>query len=1049
MIAILWNIKKAINSRKFRYNSGLMPTILSSHTTVRPMHVTMKGSYEIIEQGGERTLNNDTIEVRLGSERELVIRTGTSARTSTSTRTSIAKKRATSASINDFKEASPSSSNVFVKPNLPILNDHESVRTVSREGLIPLRHPAPDLQSLQGAYSGNVERLEQTAERLSLSSNIGEELRKLQVEQRLSGSRRTSTDFSMHRYWPTSQVMSPHLSTSSNSNSLLARSTIARSGDLSSPAYLASPRELASSPLWDPRPSKAQSQTGGDHCARLSPNGLHVPPDASLISIRSGPSVDRSVEVTKTVAHRVAKSPSVHGEQRRDVQQLMNDQDGLESSSASNMERPSSATIMSIYNANCLFANFDGVHIVPEPYDISTDVHTKINKFDSAMRKGTSKVLPSGPPSSARLGSFSEKEKIVYYPAPVPMMLNLPKKLSRDPPASAQDHQSRLLGGTTNKFTMAIPETPQIYDVGLNPGSLVPSGGLRIQQSMAQCPSHLRASLFFKHIKVQQDVQMKGGSAVATLDSILDASTSAPVSAFLDHPIAGYVGAEVYGSYSTRRSVVGIPLARQEPKNCCSTQIFADHRPSSVAVLDDGKRRTSSMPFNTKPEVSSSSQHGDSLTVDGNIGAGPGGDDMRSPLDMVERSDDRGVFNVLGINGDDPRLADEMYTRLPTTLLAELHLRKHEQKLRNRTATTDYPNGMRSTLLELDAVAQVQRNTRKQKHITLAWENLNAGHSGMENGDNEDTPLAILYPDRKLAQSLEIFNKDRPSGLIAMQAAENNEPLSQRRARLRGESSTPRSVSSESQSASHALRVAALTDLQAEDNTDEGDETLAERLQRLQESKITSDLGIVGGDFEDEVMNQLGRLLESHQPARVADHKTPNAAETLGQRRIRLQKKEASERNDEAAQYLLAKQYSMADISQARSVGSLSTIFPTLAPAIKRNTETQYPDLIHCMSRHTSNILYPNQNISMVAGFCSLGESNSKTLTAETLGVTSFGVARPNDHPLTSNGNLVPATRYTGMGPDMHPMMLSIGPQEFSSGSRQRDMINRWRRDVM
>ena len=44
----------------------------------------------------------------------------------------------------------------------------------------PLRHPTPDLQSLQGAYIRNIVNLERSAEELSAGgSDIGEEIRKM------------------------------------------------------------------------------------------------------------------------------------------------------------------------------------------------------------------------------------------------------------------------------------------------------------------------------------------------------------------------------------------------------------------------------------------------------------------------------------------------------------------------------------------------------------------------------------------------------------------------------------------------------------------------------------------------------------------------------------------------------------------------------------------------------------------------------------------------------------------------------------------------------
>lgn len=44
----------------------------------------------------------------------------------------------------------------------------------------PLRHPTPDLQSLQGGYIRNIQKLERSAEEMSAGgSDIGEEIRKM------------------------------------------------------------------------------------------------------------------------------------------------------------------------------------------------------------------------------------------------------------------------------------------------------------------------------------------------------------------------------------------------------------------------------------------------------------------------------------------------------------------------------------------------------------------------------------------------------------------------------------------------------------------------------------------------------------------------------------------------------------------------------------------------------------------------------------------------------------------------------------------------------
>ena len=86
----------------------------------------------------------------------------------------------------------------------------------------------------------------------------------------------------------------------------------------------------------------------------------------------------------------------------------------------------------------------------------------------------------------------------------------------------------------------------------------------------------------------------------------------------------------------------------------------------------------------------------------------------------------------------------------PTTLLAELQLRKAQQKLRNRTAANAFPTGMHSTLLELDAVTQLQQKSRRQKHVALAWEDKEV--VDRDNYDDDDVPLGVLYPDKEISR---------------------------------------------------------------------------------------------------------------------------------------------------------------------------------------------------------------------------------------------------------------------------------------------------------
>lgn len=103
---------------------------------------------------------------------------------------------------------------------------------------VDLRHPTPDLQSLQGAYIGNIGRLEEHAERMSESgSDLGEEIRKLHTELKRSDSRRQSLEDGTRQF----TTRSRNVSTSSHANSIVDLNGNARWGGYSPGGYVTSP----------------------------------------------------------------------------------------------------------------------------------------------------------------------------------------------------------------------------------------------------------------------------------------------------------------------------------------------------------------------------------------------------------------------------------------------------------------------------------------------------------------------------------------------------------------------------------------------------------------------------------------------------------------------------------------------------------------------------------------------------------------------------------------------------------------------------------------
>jgi hypothetical protein len=242
----------------------------------------------------------------------------------------------------------------------------------------------------------------------------------------------------------------------------------------------------------------------------------------------------------------------------------------------------------------------------------------------------------------------------------------------------------------------------------------------------------------------------------------------------------------------------------------------------------------------------------------------------------------------------------------PSTLLAELQVRKAQQKKRNKTAATAFPQGMHSTLLELDAVEEINKRKRKHQRIALAWEDPHqrALEEDLDKGD-EDVPLAMLFPPKNGATARRVGDgKDweRPLGLMERRELEDNEPLSNRRNRLRGgRPPTPNKNVPEAQQTEEAQGQAEVED------EDEG-ETLAQRMRRMKTKDALdtalSDVAPKPGSrpvstFTEDVMGQFGdhddntadKTKLSPDPQNTAGASTtPDPDETLGQRRARLQR---------------------------------------------------------------------------------------------------------------------------------------------------------------
>lgn len=646
-------------------------------------------------------------------------------------------------------------------------------------------------------------------------------------------------------------------------------------------------------------------------------------------------------------------------------------------------DRPSTALSTDTYQqATNLFLDFDGVHCIPHRRDSSVSRQFSLNK----------------PPLASDAQHYEEPQagqNLVYYPAPIPKVLNLPQRLSKRPPVS--EHEKRR---TQLLTTMAADD--RAGEANEN----------RKSKRVSNIPPQLRASAFFDQPASSLNIQMKDQSAVVTLDSILDASAHAPVTAFTDHPIVGHLGAEVYGK--------------------------ASKKPSSKDLAEKNKKRRSKLrksmadPESTAPHGPSGQAHGDSdqdaaeatpLRNGGQEGEGPSasdGDEHESSHGSGEDDHDDEESN------EAPEEEPIPYGR-PTTLLAELERRKHEQKQRNRTAATAFPNGMHSTLLELDAVAQAQSNARRNKQVTLAWEAPPSQDPDAE--DDEDVPLGVLYAGKNPALA-----ERRPLGLLERRELEDNEPLSRRRARLRGEAPPDPMPMKRASTMMHPPAPGP-----ADSDSSDENETLAQRLRRLKAQNQSK--SVISTDFANEIMAELKNIgdpppeqQKDSQPEGPVDEEE----ETLGQRKKRLQAEAAKAQKVERGPDPTVRR-SMADILQAYPSANARQA-PVDNPRASRVSLHQppmhHPNRMSAMYSVPPNMTYPATGLpqypstgygampgyGMPPAYGNGFHSNSFVHSPSQMGMNGFGSGMPQ------------APGHSIQQPTIDP--------------KQREMIDRWRQSI-
>ncbi|KAI0879866.1 uncharacterized protein GGS22DRAFT_103590 [Annulohypoxylon maeteangense] len=1052
---------------------------------------------------------------------------------------------------------------IIVKPK-PI------IRTASTKS-VSLRHPTPDLNTRSTSYATNIAQLEATAEKLSITSSIEDAIRDLHEEQKRNDSRRSSILAASISSIPENNepVSFPVTKPLSTASSIFETNSAARYGGYSPAGFVMSPNpSLLSNP--------ARMRSGSGPLSRVEPDSSNVmsrhgPGKSSVRSAKSTskPTLTDIAEMEPTTltpaamdeADRLAEKPDVdetlHIPPMEDIDltpsaeqygtydywdQAVADaeaQNGNRQHGGNDRPPTPTGSTGTYEQAERAFADFDGAHcpsdvdaeeslFLPSFNGPSPDV-AFLRPFDLDPSRGDNDLgnvrpIISGPigPPTVRPKSYLDPETgntMLYYPARVPLMLNLPQKLSKKPKLESRearrsqvsdkpaevDRKSGVawlpeylpqpafeplgpkseslvptpLAGT-NAEPHARPVSDGEYELQVQPRpdqGLVEDAALKSRISMLDSekrkskipnldglPPQLRASAFFDLPSELPTIQLKDGSAMATLDSILDASAKAPVSAFTDHAFAGSLGSEVYGSDKKRKSHI---------KRASATDLLEPKKRSSFLHL----RKPSAL---SKP---SESQEERRNTIAGGIGTDETmrhGGDLDEAKHRLPGSLEAGATPkpTGGEEDEDQEESEEepLYNGPPTTLLAELQIRKQQQKLRTRPAATAYPNGMHSTLLEMDTVAQIEHNARKGKKVNLAWEDPNIGPADDE--DDEDTPLGLLVVAKGHGNSMvaAIAEINRPLGLMERRDMEDNEPLSRRRDRLQGREVGPMnrpSMMTLGQSLNNmngSLRAPSpqLLVHTPEDEDIEG-ETLGERMRRLkareQGDNPLPQARPVSSAFSAELLNQLGDAFKEDDGDKKAQDKRESQAkeeeETLGQRRRRLQA-EREDREHGAAGALLSggandaskltKRHSLADVLGTH--GSKIVLTDPRAEAERakqaeaaRYRQEQDQKLAVLRSQMPSNLSTPNLN--RPGGYMA-GRFNDGTGGGAGHLRTSTALGGYPNQDIGGNGGIMNGRMNSGMvgAPVTYAQANSpynVQPQ----APGHMDRVERWRQSVL
>ncbi|KAG6075082.1 hypothetical protein E4U15_005827 [Claviceps sp. LM218 group G6] len=935
----------------------------------------------------------------------------------------------------------------------------------------PMVHPHAHPRS--PSIAGSIAQLEATAERLSMTSSIDDAIRDLHTELKRSDSRRSARlALSTMASVDENSASSPPLASRrlSTRASIVSINSAARYGGYSPAGFVMSPTTSLTSRLRSSGSANSISRGDITFDSILSRHGTAK---SSVRSARSGKlslaeiSESDPVSLTQQAFDEADAAPPLE-HHSAEALQLTRDTTAatLQSTDAFHqMASHSSATqpfhypyttapmhsagqvrqayrpesvhsTTTLEQARDAFVDFDGVHWEAPEDQLFSGAHHDLEPALTSPTQRTGQIPVPGPghgsgpvPASgyapgpmpvpmARPTSYidpSTGTNMLYYPARVPAMLNLPPKLSSKPKAAVRDqrrsqvlsammdfdasdmpmpHQRRqsaygefgpasspeppvqdswlpdpvathrnsfaalsTLGGpfevleapsvqsADEEEPLSVEQEPVTGDAASGhlrrPGRLskAPTKRKSVMSMLSNLPSQLRASAFFDLPSKAADVEIKNGSAMATLDSILDASATAPVNAFTGHAYASTLGNETHGKQKEQNkarfsAATGQAfLTEPRPPKKRSSMMWLSKRTSSIADSREESRPHSSL-------VPASTHVGDTLTPTGDgrqslesghfLRAGVENVELRDGTSGIDgqQTEEEGAEGAEGQDGQD-EIPGESYRGPPTTLLAELQLRKYQQKQRVRNMGQGFPTGNHATLLEMDTVAERQKMNRQNKRINLAWEGSDT-RPDQDGSDDEDVPLAIIAAMQRGAKNL--ADLERPLGLMERREIEDNEPLSHRRARLQGIDPPPPPPPTQpalrerpsNMSLSGLRRLGALQPPHPEGVTPRSgssdrspvvgeieEETLGDRRRRLatKEGELPKTRP-VSSAFSVELLTQFGGASESEAQAKDDKKKSdgdskkesaPDVAgeeeETLGQRRRRLQaEREARDR---------------------------------------------------------------------------------------------------------------------------------------------------------